>query len=208
MDSGILPNVRDEAGLPTLTSADVASAGGERVGVILGLAPAWPHATLVAPAFTASGIAGDNLVLHRALARAASGSALVVSLAGDVPVGHWGELMSIAAITAGIRGVVLTGSVRDVVKIEALRFPVFHAGVGPRPATKSHRGELETPVQVGGVTIYTGDIVVADRDGIAIIPSGAVDAVLADVSLLERREAELVHLLERGVTTVDALGLE
>jgi 4-hydroxy-4-methyl-2-oxoglutarate aldolase len=98
--------------------------------------------------------------------------------------------------------------VRDVVKIEALRFPVFHAGSSPRPTTKSHRGELGAPVDIDAVTVRTGDLVVADADGIAVIPSSAVNDVLADVVGLERRESELVQLLQRGVTTLEALGLE
>jgi len=197
-----------DSALASPSSAAVATAGGDRVGVILGLPPAWRHASLVAPAFTASGVSGDNLVLHRALTAAPPGSALVAALSGDTPAGHWGELMCIAAAVAGIRGVVVSGTVRDVARIEALQFPVFHAGVGPRPATKSHVGELGSPVQVGGVTIHTGDLIVADADGIAVVPLALVDAVLADVSRLERREAELVQLLEGGASTLDALGLE
>jgi len=200
--------VTGDSTLPALSSADVATAGGDRVGVILGLAPAWPHASLVAPAFTASGVAGDNLVLHRALAEAPLGSAVVASLSGEAPAGHWGELMCIAAAAAGIRGAVISGAVRDVVRIEKLRFPVFHAGVAPRPAAKSHRGELGNPVQIDGVTIRTGDLIIADADGIAVVPRALIDVVLADVIRLERREAELVQVLEGGVTTLEALGLE
>jgi len=195
------------SGLSALSSADVATAGGDRVGVILGLPPAWPHASLVAPAFTASVVAGDNLVLHRALAEAPPGTALVASLRGDAPAGHWGELMCIAASAAGIRGVVVSGAVRDVARIEARRFPVFHAGVGPRPAAKSHHGELGSPISIGGVTVSPGDLIVADTDGIAVVPRSLVDVVLADVVALQRREAELVQLLEGGTTTLDALGL-
>ena len=116
--------------------------------------------------------------------------------------------MCIAAVAAGIRGVVVSGTVRDVVRIETLQFPVFHAGVAPRPATKSHRGELGGTVRVGGVDVHAGDLIVADTDGIAVVPRELVDDVLADVIRLESREAELVQLLEGGVTTLDALGLK
>jgi 4-hydroxy-4-methyl-2-oxoglutarate aldolase len=190
-----------------LSSADVATAGGDRIGVILGLPPAWPGASLAAPAFTVAGISGDNLVLHRALAEAPPGSALVAALDGDTPAGHWGELMCVAASAAGIAGLVVTGTVRDIVRIEARRFPVFHDGVGPRPAAKSHRGELGGPVEIGGVTVSTGDLIVADTDGIAVVPRTLVDGVLADVAALQRREVELAQLLEGGTTTLDALGL-
>lgn len=147
-------------------------------------------------------------MLHRALAEAPRGSALVASLSGDTPVGHWGELMCIAAAAAGIRGVVVSGTVRDMVKIETLRFPVFHAGVAARPASKAHPGEIGDTVRIGGVSVHTGDLIVADTDGIAVVPRELVDAVLADVARLESREAELVQLLQGGVTTLEALGLK
>lgn len=62
-------------------------------------------------------------------------------------------------------------------------------------------------VELGGVAVATGDLIVADADGIAVIPDALTEAVLADVAGLERREAELVPLLEGGMTTLDALGL-
>jgi regulator of RNase E activity RraA len=147
----------------------VATAGGDRVGVILGLPPAWPPASLLAPAFTASGVARDSVVFHRAVAEAPFGSTVVVSLSGDAAAGDWRESMCIAA-TAGIRGVVASGAVRDVVRIAALQVPLFHSGVAPRPATKSHRGELGDPVEIGGVTVPVGDLIVAYTDGIAVVP--------------------------------------
>ncbi len=195
------------AALAGLTSAGVATAGVDRVGVVLGLTPAWRGATLAGPAFTAAGVAGDNLVLHRALAEAPPGSVIVAALRGDIPAGHWGELMCIAAAAAGIAGVVVSGAVRDLARIEARRFPVFHNGVGPRPAAKSHPGELGAPVAIGGVTIAPGDLIVGDADGIAVVPRALVDEVLADVAELERREAEVVRAIESGTSTLDALGL-
>lgn len=197
-----------DSALSALSCADVATAGGDRVGVIVGLRPAWPRASLVARAFTCSGVAGDNLVLHRALAEAPPGSAIVASLSGDALAGHWGELMCVAAAAAGIRGAVVSGSVRDLTRIETLEFPVFHHGVGPRPAAKSRRGELGNPVEIEGVTIHTGDLIVADSDGIAVVPQALIDDVVADVARLERREAELIRVLEGGATTLEALGLE
>jgi 4-hydroxy-4-methyl-2-oxoglutarate aldolase len=190
-----------------LTSAAVATAGRDRVGVIAGLTPAWRGAAVAGPAFTAAGIAGDNLVLHRALAEAAPASVVVAALRGDAATGHWGELMCIAAAAAGIAGVVVSAAVRDLAQIEARRFPVFHDGVAPRPAAKSHRGELGVAVSIAGVTIAPGDLVVADLDGIAVVPGTFVDEVLAAVAQLEQREAELVRAIESGTSTLDALGL-
>jgi 4-hydroxy-4-methyl-2-oxoglutarate aldolase len=101
----------------------------------------------------------------------------------------------------------VSGSVRDLTAIHARRFPVFHRGVGPRPAAKFHEGELGAPVQIEGVTISPGDLVVADADGVVLVPLALVERVHADVATLERRESEIVPLLERGRSTLDVLGL-
>ena len=191
-----------------LSSADVATAGGDRVGIILGLTPAWPGASLAGRAFTVAGASGDNLALHRALADAAPGSILVVALSGESPAGHWGEIMCVAASAAGIKGLIIAGTVRDVARIAALRFPVFHVGFGPRPATKSNPGQLGHSIRIRGTEISPGDLVVADVDGIAIVPHQIVDQVLADVDDLQRREANLIRLLEQGVTTLEALEID
>ena len=84
-------------------------------------------------------------------------------------------------------------------------YSIEESGRGRRQ--KFHEGELGAPVQIEGVTISPGDLVVADADGVVLVPQALVERVHADVATLERRESEIVPLLERGRSTLDVLGL-
>jgi 4-hydroxy-4-methyl-2-oxoglutarate aldolase len=178
------------------------------IAVISGLSAPWTEAVAVGPAYTVSGKSGDNLALHRALANAPAGAVIVAALEGDEPAGHYGELMAIAARRAGIAGVVVDGTIRDLARIRALRFPVFFAGTAPKPASKAHRGSLGDPILVRGATVKSGDLVVADIDGIAVVRAGDVDQVVKRVRELQAREEHLARLIGDGRTTIEALDLE
>ena len=87
---------------------------------------------------------GDNLAIHVAVARAPAGSVLVVDV-GDVPDrGYWGEVLTTAALSRGLAGLVIDGGVRDVAALERLAFPVFSRTVALPGATKSNRGTCGT----------------------------------------------------------------
>lgn len=191
-----------------MTTADVVTAGNGCVGVVRGMSPSWIGASLAGPAFTVRGKAGDNLALHRGLAAAAAGAVIVAVLDGDEPAGHWGELMTIAARTAGIVGVIITGTIRDLSQIVDLEFPVFFQGTAPNPASKEYAGELNQEVSVHGVSVYPDDLVVADADGIAVVPGGCITSVLGEVRALQSRERALSRLIADGCSTLEALNIE
>lgn len=189
-----------------LTSALAASAHPE-VRVILGLAPAYRSAWIVADAYPVATVAGDNLALHRALVSAPSGSVIVAHLDGPASAGHWGELMSQAAQVRGLAGLILAGAVRDLGEIERLRFPVFHEGTDPRPATKHEPGMLGVSAQIHGTLVEPGDLVCADADGIAIVPARLIREVLESARTIRGRELDLFDRVAAGESTVDLLGL-
>lgn len=192
----------------SLTTADVATAGRDLVGVVHNLTPSSSSASVAGPAFTARGVSGDNLVLHRALAEASRGDIMVVELEGDVMAGHWGELMTRAAIQAGLAAVVVDGAVRDVRQTRDLGFPVFHRGTAPNPASKSFPGQLRNPVQLGGVSVGQADLVVLDSDGMVVVPHERIDEVRARVQTLHDTERKLMQRIAEGQTTIEALCLE
>ncbi|MBM3676811.1 MAG: RraA family protein [Actinobacteria bacterium] len=194
--------------MTVLSSAAVATAGGADVGVIHGLSPAWRQAVAIGPAFTVSGRSGDNLALHRALREAAAGSVIVATLDGTVAAGHWGELMAVSAGAQGIVGLVIGGTVRDIVQLEERRFPVFHRGLGPRPATKDVEGTLGEEIVLDGVTVSPGDLVVADADGVAVVPRALLPTIEAEVATLHRREEAALRLVAGGTPILEALGVE
>jgi len=188
-------------------SALLASAGGDRVSILLGLEPAWPAAHAFGPALTVQGAPGDNLALHQAVAAARPGEVIVLAVGGETQVAHCGDIIAVAARERGVAGIVLDGAVRDRTQLEAVGVPVFHLGTSPRGPGKAGPGALRVPVTLGDVTAQPGDLVCADADGVAVVGAADADAVLADARALEDREREIVARLERGETTVEIFGL-
>jgi 4-hydroxy-4-methyl-2-oxoglutarate aldolase len=168
----------------------------------------WPGARFAGPAFAVSCPVGDNLALHAAVAQAPRGSVLAVTVAGDVSRGYWGEVLATAAQAAGIVALVIDGTVRDLERLAALRFPVFARGHSLPGASKSGPGEIGGTIALGDVTVRTGDWLVGDADGIVAISPEALDDVLAAARAREAKEREMFDRLKAGATTVELLGLD
>jgi 4-hydroxy-4-methyl-2-oxoglutarate aldolase len=172
------------------------------------LRPAWPGASVAAPAYPVGCAPGDNLAVHVAVTTAPRGSVLVVDVGHVADRGYWGEVLTTAAEAAGLDGLVLDGGVRDVGALEAHRFPVFSSTVALTGATKDKPGTVGVPVRVGGVLVSAGDWVVADVDGVTFVPGASLDAVLAAGRDREAKEAGFFEALRAGATTVELLGLD
>jgi 4-hydroxy-4-methyl-2-oxoglutarate aldolase len=192
----------------TATSAALASAGGDRVSVVLGLSPAWPAAHALGPAFTARGRGADNLAVHHAVAEAGPGDVVVLAVGGEQGTAHLGDIVALAARKRGVAGIVVDGAVRDRARLEEVGVPVFHRGTSPRGPGKAGPGTLGVPVEIDGVTIHPGDLVCADADGVAVVRRADADRVLAAARALELREEEIAAAIERGERTVDIYGLK
>lgn len=189
-------------------SALLASGGGDRVSVILGLEPAFPTARALGRAFTAQGAPKDNLALHHAVAQAAPGEIVVLAVGEEQGVAHCGDILALAAQQRGVAGVVLDGAIRDRTEIAELGLPVFHLGSSPAGPAKAGPGALRVAVELRGVRIEPGDLVCADADGIAVVRAADADEVLAAAEALEAREQEIVARIRRGETTPDIFGLK
>lgn len=170
-----------------------------------GFVPAWQGARLCAPAYTVTCEPGDNLPVHLAVEAAPQGCVLVVQ-GGGVLVGYWGEVLTRAAQARGITGLLIDGGLRDVDALESLAFPAFCRGVSMLGTAKSSLGEIGQPVKVGGVRITTGDLVMADRDGVLVLPADHVVPTLA--AAVRRRDQELDYLrrIAAGELTLDIYG--
>ena len=166
----------------------------------------WIGAAVAGPAYTARGSGGDNLALHRAVVAAPPGHVLVADVEGAA-YGHWGEILAVAAQQRGILGLVIDGGVRDRDKLRALDFPVFSGHDSIRGTRKDVAGELAVPIRLGGVPVRTGDLVVGDTDGVVVVPSERVPAVLEEADHRVAHEHEIIAALRDGRTTLDLYGL-
>lgn len=169
--------------------------------------PAWPGARLAGPAYAVACAPGDNLALHAAVAEAPPGSVLVAA-ARPAELGYWGEVLTTGAEARGIRGLVIDGGVRDVAALEAHRFPVFSSLIALRGARKEAGGEIGGTARVGDVTVGRGDWVVADRDGVTVLPAADLGATVARGRARADRESQMFDRLRHGATTVELLGLD
>lgn len=168
--------------------------------------PVWAGAAVAAPAFPVRCSPGDNLAIHLAVEQAPRGSVLVVTT-DDFIAGYWGEVLTVAAEAAGIVGLVIDGGVRDVAAMTRRRFPVFSRGISVRGTIKASAPSVGQPILMTGVQVAAGDLVVADDDGVVVLPNARVNDVLAAGEARVQKEADFMARLARGETTVDLLGL-
>jgi 4-hydroxy-4-methyl-2-oxoglutarate aldolase len=186
----------------------VAQVGEDRVRVMTGLATHAGRPYLCGPALTCACAPEDNLAIHVALYQATRGTVLVCDGAGTARCALFGELMSTDALNQGLAGLVVQGPVRDIADLDELGFPVWCTGTAPGKAAKASVVSVGAPVVVGGVLVSTGDQVVADRDGIAVVPAAHWAAVQADVIALAEQEAGTRARLAAGERLADINGLD
>ena len=144
----------------------------------MSIRPLWTGMARVAgPAYPVRCAPGDNLMLHAAIYRAAPGSVIVVQ-AGDVDYAVAGGNVCAVAQKNGIAAFVVDGVIRDLAEVRENRFPVFARGVIPIPGSKDTLDLINAPVICGGVRVSPGDYVIADEEGIVVVPVGKLDEVL------------------------------
>jgi 4-hydroxy-4-methyl-2-oxoglutarate aldolase len=172
------------------------------------LRPAWPGAKICGVAATVECPPGDNLMLHLAVAQAEEDIVLVANVGSYLLAGAWGEVLTVAAQARGILGLVIDGAVRDIDAIERLGFPVFSRGLAIGACSKERPGTLNRPIQIGGVTVRPGDIIVGHSDGLVVVNRDRADEVYENATSRQKREEEMIRQLRQGRTTVELLGLE
>jgi 4-hydroxy-4-methyl-2-oxoglutarate aldolase len=174
------------ADIPPTTLADLLDRGQV---MDIGIRPLWPSMPRVAgPAFTVRCPAGDNLMLHAAIYRAPPGSVIVVE-AGDTDYAVAGGNVCAVAKRHGIAAFVIDGVIRDVAEVREMGFPVFARGVIPIPGTKAAIGPLNPAIRCGGAAVQAGDIIVADEEGIVVVPAARRAEILRDATARLAREA-------------------
>jgi regulator of RNase E activity RraA len=162
-------------GIPTTTLADLL--GREQV-MDIGIRPLWsPVPRVAGPAFTVSCPPGDNLMLHAAIHRATPGSVIVVE-SGDLDHALAGGNVCAVAQRRGVAAFVADGLIRDLGEVRDLGFPVFARGIIPVPGAKKAVRPLNGPVRCGGVRVESGDMIVADEEGVVAVPSARAEEVL------------------------------
>ena len=152
--------------------------------------PAWPGARIGGTAVTVSCWPGDNLMIHVAVEQCRAGDVLVVATNSPSTDGLFGELFATALVQRGVRGVVLACGVRDVADLREMQFPAWSRAVSAQGTVKATAGAVNVPVVLGGQTVFPGDVVLADDDGVAVVPRADVArALTASRSRIDKEAA-------------------
>ena len=165
-----------------------------------GIVPIWASPMpLCGPALTVRIRPGDNAMCVKAIALAHAGDVIVVQASRDRTHSIWGGIMALQAKANGIAGLVTDGLVRDTAQLRQAEFPVWAVGVTPlAPARSVPPGQIGTSIVCGNTIVSTGDIVVADEDGVVVIPADDLERVLTIAAERVMKEAAWIDGIRRG----------
>lgn len=169
--------------------------------------PIQQGASVAGPAVTVLMPAGDNLMLHAAIEHLKPGDVLVVTTLAPSLHGVFGELLAEACHYRHIAGVVLDAGIRDTAQIRTLGLPVWARAVYAGGALKGEPGYVNVPVVAAGVSVFPGDYIAADDDGVVVVGRKQVDRVLAAAEDRADREEETRRRLRNGEVSLDLSNL-
>jgi 4-hydroxy-4-methyl-2-oxoglutarate aldolase len=171
------------------------------------LRPIYPDARVAGPAVTVSSQPGDNLMIHASIEVCRPGDVLVVTTTSDSSDGMFGELLAVSCQAHGVIGVVIDAGVRDTAELTTMRFPVWAKAISAQGTVKVTAGSVNVPVVCAGAIVNPGDVIVADADGVVIVPSAHAGEVAALGKQRIAKEETTRARLRKGELGLDFYGL-
>jgi 4-hydroxy-4-methyl-2-oxoglutarate aldolase len=169
--------------------------------------PIYPSARAAGTAVTISSQPGDNLMIHAAMDVCKPGDILVVTTTSESTDGMFGELLGVSCAAHGVVGLITDAGVRDTAELTAMDFPVWARAVSAQGTVKSTAGSVNIPIVCAGAMVNPGDVIVADADGVVVIPRENAAAVVRAGRDRIAKEEKTRERLRNGELGLDFYGL-